>query len=233
MTSPELTKYGFPVDAWRLLSPRLTDKRREKMDFVASHRTKMVRLILQDIYDPHNLSACLRSAEAFGVLDIDIVNLYQKFTKPSTVSRGSYNWLKMHRYTDLDKNVADLRAAGYKIAAGYPSPDNLSLDEIPVDQPVAVIFGNEHRGVSSDWDKHVDYKFTIPMVGMVESLNISVSAALAMYQLSQKSHKELGDEKYYLNASQKNELLSDWVCQNSRSHEKELARLREQEDKTP
>lgn len=229
MNDVKLSKYGFPTDAWQLLSPRLTDKRREKMDFVASHRTKQVRLILQDIHDPHNLSACLRSAEAFGVLDIDIVNLYQKFAKPSTVSRGSYNWLKMHRYTDLNENIADLRANGYKIAAGYPSPDNLKLDEIPVDQPVAVVFGNEHRGVAPEWDEHVDYKFTIPMVGMVESLNISVSAALTMYQLTQHSQKHLGAEKYYLNEEERNSLLSDWVCQHSRDFQKELDRLREKD----
>ncbi|SMF71233.1 TrmH family RNA methyltransferase [Pseudobacteriovorax antillogorgiicola] len=223
-----LTRYGYPADAWRLLAPRLTDKRREKMDFVASHRTKKVRLVLQDIHDPHNISACLRSAEAFGVLDIDIVNLYQKFAKPSTVSRGSYNWLKMHRYTSIPDIIQDLRSNGYKIAAGYPSPDNLKLNEIPVDQGVAVVFGNEHRGVAPEWDEHVDYKFTIPMVGMVESLNISVSAALTMYQLTQRSRALLGDAAYHLSEQEKNDLLSDWVCQHARSYEKELARLRNQ-----
>ena len=229
MTNETLSEYGYPVDAWRLLSPRLTDSRREKMEHVASHRTKRVRLILQDIHDPHNLSACLRSAEAFGVLDIDVVNLYQKFTKPSTVSRGSYNWLKMHQYTELESTISDLRNNGYKIAAGYPSNDNLKLDEIPVDQKVAVVFGNEHRGVAPEWDQHVDYKFTIPMVGMVESSKyISISRSCYVPVDLQKSHKFHGDA-YYLNDTEKNSLLSDWVCQHSRDYMRELKALRDKQ----
>ena len=225
-TGNNLTQYGFPKDAWRLLSPRLTDRRREKMEQVAGHRTKHVRLVLQDIHDPHNISACLRSAEAFGVLDIDIVNLYQKFAKPSSVSRGSFNWLKLHRYTDISDVVSDLRRSGYKLAAGYPpSQDTCKLDEIPVQQPVAVIFGNEHRGVSEEWAQHIDYRFTIPMVGMVESLNISVSAALSMYQLTEKSKLLLGDG-VYISRDERESLLSDWICQHSRSYEKELEILR-------
>lgn len=220
------TSYGFPRDAWQYLSPRLTAKRRQKMEYVARHRTKHIRLVLQDIHDPHNLSACLRSAEAFGVLDVDIVNLYQKFTKPSTVSRGSYNWLKMHRYTDIGNIVADLRREGYKIAAGFPPPHHhYTLEDVPVQEPVAVLFGNEHRGVSPEWGEHIDYRFTIPMVGMVESLNISVSAALSLFQLTQTSQKLLGDS-YYLAPQQRTDLLSDWVCQHSRSYQKELERLR-------
>ncbi len=97
-----------------------------------------------------------------------------------------------------------------------------------MDKPVAVLFGNEHQGVSADWDEYVDYKFTIPMVGMVESLNISVSAALSMYELTKNSQKLLGDEKYQLSPERREEILSNWVCRHSRNYELELERLREQ-----
>ena len=222
-----LTDKGFPRDAWELLSPKLTEGRREKMFEVASKRTDHIRLIAENIYDPHNVSACLRSAEALGVLNIDFVNTYQEFARPTTVSKGSYNWLDLHRHDDIKATADKLHSQGYMIAAGYPHPDCMKLDEIPVDKPVAVLFGNEHQGVSADWDAHVDYKFTIPMVGMVESLNISVSAALSMYELTKNAQKLLGDEKYQLSQERREEILSNWVCRHSRNYELELERLRE------
>lgn len=217
---------NYPKDAWELMSPRLTDKRRERMLQVAAHRTDYVRLMVQDIHDPHNISACLRSAEAFGVLNIDVINQYQRF-RASTVSKGSANWLNVTKWPTIKECAVSLKEQGYKIAAGYPTTDNLSLFDIPVDKPVALLFGNEHRGIDPEWLEHVDYKFTIPMMGMVESLNISVSAALSMLEITRKARKTLGDERYYLSEEARNNLLGSWVCRESRDYEKELSILRE------
>ncbi|NRA63603.1 MAG: RNA methyltransferase [Pseudobacteriovorax sp.] len=221
-----LTEKGFPSDAWRLLSPRLTDKRREKMLDVASKRSEHIRLVLQDIHDPHNIAACMRSAEAFGVLNIDVVNTYQKFAKPSTVARGAYHWLNFNKFETISESVTNLRRKGYKIAAGFPAA-SCKLGDIPVDQPVAVLFGNEHQGVHSDWDAEIDYRFTIPMTGMVESLNISVSAALTMYTLMEKAKTVISESELYLDDRSREHILSEWVCRHSRQYKSELAILRQ------
>ncbi|MFW7377819.1 MAG: TrmH family RNA methyltransferase [Oligoflexus sp.] len=217
---------GFD-DAWELLSPRLTPHRRERMEHVAQHRTRHIRLALQDIHDPHNISACMRSAEAMGVMQVDVINLYQKFAKPSSVARGSSQWLELGRFEDMATYLQQTKEAGVKLAAGFPSPDAIPLDQIPVDQPLVIIFGNEHLGVHEDWLPHLDYRFTIPMVGMVESFNISVSAALSMYELTRRARATIGDEQFYLNKAQQVHMLNQWVLRHSRDPMRELNKLRQ------
>ena len=213
-------------DVWPLLSTDITDQRRKRMEAVAARRTNHVRLVIQDIHDPHNIAACMRSAEAFGILNVDVINLYQKF-KPSSVSRGSAGWLRVRQWSEIAKCVEALREEGYLIAAGMPSQDSTSLHQMPVSQKVAVLFGNEHRGVAPEWMDHVDIKFTIPMVGMVESLNISVSAALTLSEVSRRAREEVGDLAYYLKPSQQNELLGEWIAAKTNRFDRVIAEKRD------
>jgi tRNA (guanosine-2'-O-)-methyltransferase len=219
----------YPSDAWELLSPRLSPVRRERMQHVASLRTRHLRLVLQDVFDPHNVGACLRSAEAFGVLCCDQVNLYQKFGKISTVSRGADQWLEVRRFTDLDLYIQGLRANGFKIAAAYPpGGTTMPLEALPLDAPLAVVFGNEREGLHKAWQDQVDYRFTIPMYGMVESFNISVSAALTLHTLTERCRAELPAEKFLLDATAQKRLLDQWICRHSHNPDDELTRLRDQ-----
>lgn len=218
----------YPPDAWELLSPRLSPTRRERMLHVASQRTKHIRLVLQDVFDPHNVGACLRSAEAFGILCCDQVNLYQKFGKVSTVSRGADQWLELRRFTDLQRYTEGLRAKGFKVAAAYPAASAMPLAELPLDQPLAVVFGNEREGLHKAWDEHVDYRFTIPMYGMVESFNVSVSVALTLHSISQRCRSEIPLEQLLLDPLTQKRLLDQWICRHSHDPEDELGRLRDQ-----
>lgn len=216
----------FPLDAWRLLSPSISDNRKKRLEHAAANRTEFIRLIVQDIHNPHNVSACLRSAEAFGVLNVDIVTLKEKFS-PSTVARGASNWLNIERYVDIETCAKNVKASGFKIAAGFPDADAIPLDEIPIDEPITVLFGNEHDGVHKDWLQHIDYRFTIPMVGLVESLNISVCCAITLRELTRRAKKEVDSEKYFLNELSKNELLCKWICRQIRSYQGQLEKLRQ------
>ncbi|NDE15053.1 TrmH family RNA methyltransferase [bacterium] len=214
----------YPADAWELLSPSMTEARRERLLRAANNRTGQIRLVVQDIHHPHNVSACLRSAEAFGVADVDVVCLKEKF-RPSTVAKGVADWLRIHKFDSIDACVAHLRAKGYVLAAGYPDA-KVSMFDLPVDRPVAVVFGNEHEGVAREWRDHIDIPFTIPMVGLVESLNISVSAAVTLNQLTRKARQELGDGRYLLPEAERNALLSAWACRQLRSWETQIENLR-------
>jgi tRNA (guanosine-2'-O-)-methyltransferase len=215
----------IPGEAWSLLRHQLTEERQQKMQLAASLRTSRLRLVVQDIHDPHNVSACLRSAEAFGILNCDVVNLKRSF-RPTTTARGVENWLRVHAHPDIESCVSHLRQSGYQLAAGFPSPQAKKLDDLPIDKPLALIFGNEHDGVSAQWLPHLDYTFTIPMVGLVESLNISVSAAISLYVLSQKAQNELKPEDYFLQENQREQLLSEWICGQLRSWPEQLAHLK-------
>lgn len=215
---------GYPHDAWELLSPSMTESRRSRLQRAADNRTGHVRLVIQDIHHPHNVSACLRSAEAFGVARVDIVCLKEKFN-PSTVAKGVADWLDIRKHDTIDGCVADLRRQGFLLAAGYPDA-RVSMFDLPVDKPVAVIFGNEHEGVAAPWREHIDIPFTIPMAGLVESLNISVSAAVTLSQLTRKARLELGDDRYLLPQDERNALLSAWACKQLRSWETQIEMLR-------
>lgn len=200
----------IPKDLWKTLSPQLTDERRFKMERTASQRTERIRLVLQDVHHPHNISACMRSAEAFGISHVHVVD-HQEAFKPSSVAKGVDRWLNVHRHADIPSCVAELKKHNYKIASAMPNPVNcVSLYELDLSQPIAVLFGNEHEGMSEDFRPFVDTFFTIPMVGMVESLNISVCAAITMSHLRERSLLTRGD--VLLNAERKEDLLNRWIA---------------------
>ena len=220
------SQIDYPKGAYELLSERFSEKRRERMLSVASKRTRHVKLVIQDVHQPHNISACMRSADAFGVLEVDVVTLNQPF-KPTTPAKGVIGWLDIDKKKSVEETVLDLRKKGYKIAAGFPAQDSdYKLETLPIDEPIAVIFGNEHAGVDADFTPHIDYKFTIPMVGMVESLNISVSAALTLRELTHRASQSLPRETYYLSDEQKQALLDKWTCRQVDKYKEEIDRLK-------
>jgi tRNA (guanosine-2'-O-)-methyltransferase len=188
----------------------MSENRIMRLERAAKARTQHITLIVQDIHHPHNVSACLRSAEAFGILDVHIVLMKEKF-EPSTVTRGVDRWIHIHKHHSVDEAAQNLKKQGYKIAAASVLPGSRPLQEIPVTDKIAVVFSNEHAGLHPDWQKHLDYSFTIPMVGLVESLNVSVSAAITMYTLTQKALKEVSQEKYLLSPAAHEGLLEEWA----------------------
>ncbi len=215
-----------PEDAWELLGPKLSPRRQQRLQDVASQRTHYLRLALQDVNDPHNVGASLRSADAFGVLNVDIITLSEKFPQASSTSRGSRHWMDLHRFKDLDAYASGVKALGYKIAAAYPAPDAVTLEALPIDQPLVIAFGNEQRGLHPDWQKHIDYRFTIPMYGMVESFNISVSVALSLHSLNRRCRESMSESTYLLNAHDRLDLLGRWACMQCEEPDLELERLR-------
>jgi len=216
---------GYPADAWDLMNAMLTEARRARMLRVAHGRTQHIRLVVQDVHDPHNISACLRSADAFGIQHCHVVTLKQSF-RTSTVARGVGSWLTLHRHHTVEDCVAKLRADGFKLYAGVPAPTAVPLHELPVDDKIAVVFGNEHAGIDSAWLPHMDRLFTIPMFGMVESLNISVGAAITMQHLTHRARESLGTTTFALSTGERQGLLNKWICDQLQAWPQILPRLR-------
>ncbi len=216
----------IPNDAWALLSPQLTDQRRERMIKTCDQRTRRVRLIVQDVHQPHNVSACIRSAEAFGVQNIDVVTLTTKFNA-STVAKGVDEWVDIQKHETVDACIDSLHKQGYLVAAAFPHGKAVSLEDLPVDRPIAVAFGNEHAGLATEWRDKADVCFTIPMFGIVESMNISVCAAISLYELTTRARKTLPPETYLLSEAERRELLNKWICRQITSWPLQIPRLRE------
>ncbi len=215
----------IPSDAWSLLSRQLTDSRRQRMLSTAAQRTKHVRLVVQDVHQPHNVSACIRSAEGFGIQNIDVVTLSTKFNA-STVAKGVDEWVDIAKHTTVDACIESLHLQGYIVAAAFPHGNAVSLEELPINRPIAVAFGNEHAGLDTEWRDKADLCFTIPMFGIVESLNISVCAAITMHDLTSRARRELSEETFYLSQSEQQDLLNKWICRQITSWPKQLPRLR-------
>ncbi len=206
----DLSDSLLPGQLWELHSADLSKTRKQRLEAAAARRTAHLRLLLQDVHDPHNISACLRSAEAFGIQAVDIVERKPRF-KVSTAAKGVGSWLDVRTFSDIPTAIASLHRDGYAIAVALPQSGAVSLEEIPLDQPLALVFANEHEGADRTWVESADYCFTIPMVGLVESLNVSVSAAVALYSLRSRLDQTLS-ERAMLSLTQSRELLDRWGC---------------------
>lgn len=220
----------IPSDAWSLLSPQLTDSRRQRMLDTVARRTRHVRLIVQDVHQPHNVSACIRSAEGFGVQNIDVVTLATKFNA-STVAKGVDEWVDITKHSSVDACIETLHGQGYLVAAAFPHGKAVSIHDLPLDRPIAVAFGNEHAGLATEWRDKADVCFTIPMFGIVESLNISVCAAITMHELTTRARRDLAAEKFYISEDEQQALLNKWICRQITSWPKQLPRLRADQSK--
>jgi len=188
-----------------------TEERWEKVKKIVEKRQPDLTIILENLNDPHNFSAVLRSCDAVGIMNIHMVYYgSQPFPKLGNKSSGSAKkWIEIHRYNSISECYAALRAQGKKIFTTHMAKDSVSLYDLDLTQPVALVFGNEHAGVSEEAVRLADGNFLIPQVGMIQSLNISVAAAVTLYEayrqkmvaghynypkLKEQEFKELHDE---------------------------------------
>lgn len=174
--------------ALRLLSPMISEARRDKIVSVVASRTKSVCVLLEDVHDRGNFNAVLRSMEAFGFLNVHQVtsartNLSTERRKQSRMrtDAGALQWVNLRKWSSVEECVEYLKKEqGYKIACASPNAP-ISLTQVDFCQKVALAFGNEGQGISESLLASSDVTFSIPMVGFVQSFNVSVSAALTLY----------------------------------------------------
>jgi tRNA (guanosine-2'-O-)-methyltransferase len=161
----------------------LTEARKEKLRSVLANRQPDLTLVLNNIHDPHNVSAILRSCDAFGVLGVHLYYTKEKFPSLASSSSGSAKkWIDLTRHRDAGTMIAGLREQGMQIVGTGFSPTAKPIMDIDFTRPTAIILGNEHRGMDPDVKAHVPDEIYIPMFGMVQSLNVSVAAATILYE---------------------------------------------------
>jgi tRNA (guanosine-2'-O-)-methyltransferase len=162
----------------------MTPQRSEKLLEVLSKRQAGITVMLENIEDPHNISAVLRTCEAVGIQDV--YTLTTKVPKHKRwgfrSSSSAYKWVTVHQFTNTEECFAELRLNYDKILTTHLSSDAVSLYEIDLTQSIALVFGNEHGGVSDEVRALADGNFLIPQVGIIQSLNISVACAVTVYE---------------------------------------------------
>ncbi|MEM0980926.1 MAG: RNA methyltransferase [Cyanobacteria bacterium P01_H01_bin.58] len=173
------------------LSDFVTPERQARIDAVLGQRTRYITLVAEDFHSPHNASALLRTCESFGVQDLHVVENFNTFKVRRGAASGSAKWITIHRYDgeSTDNTIAclnTLRSQDYCIVTTTPGDNALPIEAIPLDQKIAIWFGSERDGVSQRAQAAADLRVSIPMVGFTESLNVSVSAALCLYVLTQR-----------------------------------------------
>jgi tRNA (guanosine-2'-O-)-methyltransferase len=190
-----------------------SERRIKKIQTVLSHRQPDLTVVMENIYDPHNVSAVFRTCDAVGVMRVELLYTVEKFPRIGKKSSSSANkWLEQRRHTSVDECFATLRAEGFKICATRLAADAVSLYDLDLTEKVALVFGNEHRGVSDDAAAKADCNFVIPMAGMIQSLNISVACAVSLYEAMRQRLRRGQYESTRLSLAEVESLLQAWLA---------------------
>jgi tRNA (guanosine-2'-O-)-methyltransferase len=191
----------------------ISDNKLKKFEEKIQFRSRHLTIVLEDIYQPHNASAVLRSCDCFGIQDVHIIeNLYKYEVNPD-VALGSAKWLSLIKYNKETNNTSpclnSLKNKGYKIIATSPHKDDFTPESLPLEQKTALVFGTELEGLTYNAIELADAYIRIPMYGFTESLNISVSAALLLFTLSERLRKSGID--WHLNEDEKTNIMLQWA----------------------
>lgn len=209
--------FGMASELIQFLRQFVQEDRLKRFDDVVIHRTRHLAVVLENIFHPHNASACLRTCDCFGVQNVQIVEDINRFNPSGDVSRGANRWLDITRYRQttlqdepgIIRCVNQLHETGYRVLATSPRQDSKPLDEIVVDRKTAIIFGGEKNGVTETAVSMADELVHIPMYGFSESFNISVCVALCLQHLTNQLRNSEID--WELDKQAKHALLQHWV----------------------
>jgi len=196
------------------LSGFITEKRLGRIEEILAQRTRYLTVVVEDIYQSQNASAVLRTCECFGVQDIHIIENYNSYTINPMVLKGSDQWLTIKRYNQSGNNSIEalhrLKSEGYRIIATSLQDESVALSDFDVERgKCAIIFGNEHQGISDDVMKQADECLKISMCGFTQSFNISVSAGIIISHLTGKIRNSNID--WQLTDTEKEILHIEWL----------------------
>ena len=190
----------------------MTPQRTEKLTSVLNKRQPDITVVLENVFDPHNISAVMRTCDAVGVQEIYILNTkiprHKKWGPRSSSSAAK--WLTIHQYESAEQCFSSLRKRYSSILTTHLSSDAVSLHQLDFTKSIALVFGNEHSGVTEEIRAMADGNFLIPQAGIIQSLNISVACAVTLYEAYRQKElaghydqRRLDNARYY-------ELLKEW-----------------------
>lgn len=190
----------------------MTPERRDKLLKVLSKRQPDLTVVLENVFDPHNISAVMRTCDAVGIQEVFILNTkiprHKKWGAKSSSSAAK--WLTVHQFENAGECFSSLRKRYSKILTTHLSSDAIGLHEINMTEPIALVFGNEHSGVSDEIRALADGNFIIPQVGIIQSLNISVACAVTLYEAFRQKNLAGHYNRDNMDHVMKQELLKEW-----------------------
>lgn len=203
----------------------ITPERKERFEEILEERTKFITVAIEDVFQLHNTSAVIRSCEVFGVQTAHLIE--DKFGNrlDKNIAMGAEQWVDVERHTNTTTCISKLKKEGYKIIATTPHNDSCYLHEFKVTEKIALFFGTEKEGLSQEVLNKADGFLKIPMVGFTESLNISVSAAIILQDLTNKLKQSELD--WQLCPNEKLEKRLDWTKKSIKSIDDILSRYYE------
>jgi tRNA (guanosine-2'-O-)-methyltransferase len=187
----------------------ITENRKEGFLRVLKNRTKHFTIAMEDVYQLHNTSAVMRSCEVFGIQELNVIE--QKFGKSidKEIAMGAEKWVDIHRFNTVSECISNLKSKGYQIIATTPHNDSCLLHDFDISKPSALFFGTERNGLSEEVMQQADGFLKIPMVGYTESLNISVSAAIIIQDVTNRLRQS--DVNWKLTDDEVIEKRLDWT----------------------
>ena len=212
-------------DRYDLLSPYLTDARKQRFAEVLGQRTNWVTAVTEDLFDPHNISAVLRSCDGFGIQSAHIIEVNNPYRVSPGVAKGAAKWLDIERHTDTTHALRDLKSRGFAICCTTPHTDDTTPEELPLDRRVALVFGSEGPGITDAARAEADHFVRIPMYGFTESFNISVAAALTLQTVTRRVRAS-NDIDWRIPESDHPRILGDWASRTVKDAPGLLERLR-------
>lgn len=198
-----------------VLAQFLQPERLSRLESVLDARTKRLTVVLDNVKNSHNVSAVLRSADAFGVAEVHLVG--ERFTYSPSISQGTERWMQLRKHESADTAIEHLQKEGFKIVVLQPQEHSekegklaQAVSMLPFEEKLALVFGNEGLGVQNVFREAADICAYIPMYGFVESLNISVACAICLYSATIASSKP-GLRGSRVNGEQREELKDAWL----------------------
>ncbi|MDH4246564.1 MAG: RNA methyltransferase [Deltaproteobacteria bacterium] len=227
-----------PSRVIEVLEPLLTPRRAERMRAVLASRTDQVTFVFERMIDPHNLSAALRSLDAFSFQDAYLIEPGERLEVSRGISIGSHRWLSVHQSRSAEECIASLQSQGYAVYASHLGGEECApLDALDFSRRTALVFGNEHAGVGPEVLEHADARFRIDMYGFVESLNLSVAVAISAHharrELEALAAAQGSPAPYPLNRERREALYAEWLRGSVYRADEILAQAREREAATP
>lgn len=188
-----------------------TEKRLQKIEKTAAARQFSLRVVLENIHDPHNVSAILRTCDAVGVSQVDLLYTIEKFPKISMVSSASSKkWVEQRKFNSSTQCIETLKNEGFKIYGSILSEDAENIYDLDFTEKIAIVMGNENRGISEEITSACDKHIYIPMRGMIQSLNVSVATAVILYEAQRQRALKGMYEKSELPPNELENLINEW-----------------------
>lgn len=191
------------------LLPRITEHRRNLLFKVVQNRTRHFCMVLEDLFDPHNISAVIRTAEVFGLEDVHVIEEVNPYKINKSILKGSIKWMDIYLYKKRKACLEHLRKKGYRIAVASTNTENSVLD-LDLSKPTAFYLGSEFTGNHPDTLAAADAEFKLPQYGITESMNVSVAGGVLMCYLDHFMQKK-GRSAYTLSPEERDALLLEWL----------------------